>query len=401
MSDTRDGKRSGDGKADGGTIIDAKVEPLRKLNWTPRHTRIALLLGAAIVISIAVAVVIQLGSTGRLDLAALTGQAPAQNPPASVAPPPAPAHPGAIVAQPPAPAAAAALAKRIDDLDKRLAALTDGLDRLQQVGPEQAAARVSPQQLSDLATGLQGQMQSLLQARLQDEDKRLAALETAVAGLQSAKDEQAAGRIVMQQRMDEFDARLNAAVQNRAAALRAPVQQLLAWSELRDRARRGLPFAAQMAPLTALAEKAGGDAGQPLRDAVAALQPFADAGAPTQLDLLAGFPAAAEKQAAAFRAPDATATARPWWQRAFDKVAGLVSIRRVDAATDAGTPEGKLAAAGDALHGGDLAGAGRALDGMTLVPALADWRRQAAARLALDAALEQAAGALQAYFAAP
>lgn len=402
MSDTRDGKRSGDGKADdGATIIDAKVEPIRNLHWTSRHTRIAVLLVAAIVVSIGVAVVVQLASTGRLDLAALTGASSAPPPASSPAQTPPPPNPGAIAAKPAA--VDAALAKRVDDLDRRLAALTDGLDRLQQVpAGEQGAARVSPQQLSDLATGLQGQMQALMQGQAQALDKRLDALEQAVAALQSAKEAQAADRIVVQQRMDEFDARLNAAVDNRAAALRAPIQQLLAWSELRDRARRGLPFASELPPLRALAEKAGGDAGKGVRDAIAALQPFADSGAPTQVDLLAGFPSAAEKQAAAFRAPDeATTAAKPWWQRAFDKVAGLVSIRRIDAAADAATPEGKLAMAGAALHGGDLAGAAAALDGMTLVPALADWRREAEARLKLDAALEKAAAALQAYFAAP
>ncbi|MFC3675655.1 COG4223 family protein [Ferrovibrio xuzhouensis] len=418
MSDTRDGKRSGDGKADGAkaagakadgaTIIDAKVEPIRNLHWTGRHTRIAVLLVVAIVISIAVAVVVQLASTGRLDLATLTGASSSSSPVQTMPVPakPAPPNPGAIAAKPataPVTAADAALAKRVDDLDRRLAALTDGLDRLQQLpSGEQAAARVSPQQLSDLATGLQGQMQALMQGQTQALNKRLDALEQAVAALQSAKEAQAADRIVVQQRMDEFDARLRAAVDNRAAALRAPIQQLLAWSELRDHARRGLPFASELPPLRALAEKAGGDAGNGLRDAVAALQPFADSGAPTQVDLLAGFPSAAEKQAAAFRAPDETATAaRPWWQRAFDKVAGLVSIRRVGAAADAATPEGKLEAAGAALHGGNLAGATAALDGMTLVPALADWRRQAETRLQLDAALEKAAAALQAYFAAP
>src|SRR3546814_2818445 len=41
---------------------------------------------------------------------------------------PAPTNPGAIAPKPAA-AADAALAKRVDDLDRRLAALTDGLDR--------------------------------------------------------------------------------------------------------------------------------------------------------------------------------------------------------------------------------------------------------------------------------
>src|SRR3546814_2032064 len=85
MSDTRDGKRSGDGKADGvkadgATIIDAKVEPIRNLHWTSRHTRIAVLLVVAIIVSIAVAVVVQLVSTGRLDLATLTGAASSSSP---------------------------------------------------------------------------------------------------------------------------------------------------------------------------------------------------------------------------------------------------------------------------------------------------------------------------------
>src|SRR3546814_13173284 len=97
---------------------------------------------------------------------AASSSSPAQTTSAQTIPVPAkPAmsNPGAIAPKPAA-AADAALAKRVDDLDKRLAALTDGLDRLQQLpSGEQAAARVSPQQLSDPATGLQGPMQALMQ----------------------------------------------------------------------------------------------------------------------------------------------------------------------------------------------------------------------------------------------
>src|SRR3546814_3137921 len=90
MRDKVDGKRSGDGKADGAkaagtkvdgaTIIDAKVEPIRNLHWTSRHTRIAVLLVVAVIVSIAIAVVVQLVSTGRLDLAMLTGAASSSSP---------------------------------------------------------------------------------------------------------------------------------------------------------------------------------------------------------------------------------------------------------------------------------------------------------------------------------
>src|SRR3546814_9874776 len=62
------------------TIIDAKVEPIRNLHWTSRHTRIAVLLVVAVIVSIAIAVVVQLVSTGRLDLAMLTGAASSSSP---------------------------------------------------------------------------------------------------------------------------------------------------------------------------------------------------------------------------------------------------------------------------------------------------------------------------------
>jgi len=404
MSDMRGSDKPGTG-AD--TIIDAKVEPIGRLRRS-RNIRIAAFVVGAIIVSVAIGVGWQLWSTGRLDLATLTGAAPEPKPATPVAPARTPAQspaqapaataPGAIAAKP---AAADALARRVDDLDRRMAALTDGLDRLEQVPAGQTTATVSPQQLTDLSTGLQAQMQALMQGRLQEVGSRLDAIDKKLAALQTAKDEQAADRIVVQQRMDEFDARLKAAVDNRAAALRAPIQQVLAWSDLRDRARRGLPFAAQLPPLAALADKAGGDAGNAVRSGIAALQPFAETGVPSLARLTADFTEVAARQSAAFHEPAAEAAARPWWRRAIDKVAGLVSVRRIDAAADAATPDGKLALAGTALQAGDLQAAAAALDGMTLVPAAAEWQRQAAARLQLDAALEQTAAALQAWFAAP
>ncbi|WP_370156629.1 hypothetical protein [Ferrovibrio sp.] len=397
MSETRETGPGGSGEK----IIDAEVEPVGAAARR-RRLRVALLLAAAIVASIVIAAGWHLWQSGRLDLAMLTGggtKPPAQAAAPAAAPPPA-ASPAA--APPAAAAETQKLAQRIDALERRLVALGDGIERLQQVTPaDGATATVSPQQLTDLSTGLQAQMQQLMQARQQNVDAKLAALETAVAALQEARDSQAAGRIVMQQRMDEIDARLSAVNDNRTAALRAPVQQLLAWSELRDRARRGEGFAAELPVLAALAEKAAGQPGEALRAGLADLQPFAESGVPAPAALLAAFPAAAAAQGAAFRAPDPAAdAARPWWQRAIDKMTGLVSIRRADA-PDMATPDGKLAAAEAALQAGDLAAAIAALDGMTPVPALAGWRRQAEARLALDAVLGRMAGALQAHFASP
>lgn len=350
-------------------IIDAEVEPLG--GKRSGSSMVVLLIGA-VIISIVIAVGWHFWSSGKLD-AVLGGKpassssttAPATSAPATTASIPLPASAGTTAATAPDPA----LLARLEDQEKRLAALTASLERLQQLPAANVAADPA-----------------LLQ--------KLAELEQQVATLRQTQEANAAQRGTLQSQIADLQTRFTALSEARLNALREPLLQLIAFSEARELARRGSSFAREATLLGSYAEAQGGM----LKSAFAGLQPFAERGIPPAAVLAARFPALAEQQRATPSADAANAAEKPWWQRAVDRVTGLVSIRRVGS-VDAASVEGKLETAEAALRDGDLASAVAALDGMTLVPALQDWREQARARLDLDAALDAHGAALRAHLA--
>ncbi len=95
----------------------------------------------------------------------------------------------------------------------------------------------------------------------------------------------------------------------------------------------------------------------------------------------------------------ATAEAPPadadWSERAWARLRGLVTIRRVGGAGQS-APETAVSAAERSLTAGDLAGAVNALDPLTGPPAEAarPWLQMARQRLAVEAALHQVEGLL-------
>jgi hypothetical protein len=348
-------------------IIDAEVEPLGKSgSGTGRSLRIVLYLLAAVLLSVAIAVGYHFAVSGRLDelLGSVSGTS-------SSAPAPVPA-PDARPSEPPASAAAPPPSvvpmsprdARLDQLENRFAGLTASLERLQQLPASNAA---DPQKLNDL--------------------------EQQVAALRAALDTATAQRTALQGQVAELQGRMTALSEARLASLREPFVQLIGWSELREHARRGQAFAREALALGSYAEAQGGN----LKTAFAALQPFAEQPVAPVAVLAARFHTLAEQQRAAPSAPDATAaTEKAWWQRAVDKLSGLVSIRRAGA-PDAATVEGRLDLAAAALAQGDLKAAVAELDGLTLIAPLNDWRDQAQARLKLDAALDAYGAALRAH----
>lgn len=351
-------------------IIDAEVEPL---GGKRSGSRMVILLIGAVVVSIVIAVGWHYWSSGKLDTVlggksvapATTAPAPATSAPATTASIPVPAPAGA----PAAPASDPALLARLEEQEKRLAALTASLERLQQL----PAANVT----ADPA---------LLQ--------KLADLEQQLAGLRQTQEANAAQRSTLQTQIADLQARFTALSEARLNALRDPLLQLIAFSEARELARRGSAFAREATLLGAYAEAQGGM----LKSAFAGLQPFAERGIPPAAVLAARFPALAEQQRATPGGETAAAAEKPWWQRAVDRVTGLVSIRRVGS-VDSSSVEGRLETAEAALRDGDLAAALAALDGVALIPALQDWREQAQARLDLDAALDAHGAALRAHLA--
>ena len=216
----------------------------------------------------------------------------------------------------------------------------DALARLQsQIG---VAVDALQQRMLQLSAGLAG-----ANNRLADADKRIAALE--------AKS-QAAGAA------------------SRDSAF------VLAVGQLREAVRDGKPFADALSGLRAIAGDDRETAG-----AIAMLQPYAGGGVADLATLRARFALAAPRIAAAAPRP-----AKGWIDRVLARLSSLVSIRRTGPAAAAGKgPEAAVARAEMALDTGDIAGAVRALEGLTGAAgdAAAPWLAGARARLAADAAV--------------
>ncbi len=343
-------------------IIDAEVEPLGKSGaGSGRSLRIVLYLLAAVALSVAIAVGYHFAASGRLDellgrTAPVASAPPATEPAPAIAP--AAPSPGAPSVVPMSTRDA-----RLDQLESRFAGLTASLERLQQLPASNAA---DPHKLTEL--------------------------EQQVAALRAALDTATTQRTVLQGQVAELQGRMTALSEARLASLREPFVQLIAWSELREHARRGEAFPREATVLGSYAEAQGGN----LKAAFAALQPFAEQPVPSSAALAARFGALAERQRAAPAADAVPEADRAWWQRAVDKLSGLVSIRRTGA-PDVATLEGRLDLAAAALAQGDLKSAAAELDGLTLIAPLHDWREQVLARLKLDAALDAYGAALRAH----
>lgn len=349
-------------------IIDAEVEPLGKSgSGTGRGLRIALYLLAAVVLSVAIAIGYHFAVSGRLD--ELLGRVTSVATPSTTPPPAEPAPAVATPAPAPPPVAPSVVPMsprdvRLDQLESRFAGLTASIERLQQLPASNAA-----------------------------DPQKLAELEQQVTALRAALETATAQRTALQSQVAELQGRMTALSEARLASLREPFVQLIGWSELREHARRGEAFAREALALGTYAEAQGGN----LKTAFAALQPFAEQPVNSVAVLAARFHALAEQQRATPSASEAAAaTEKAWWQRAVDKLSGLVSIRRAGA-PDAATVEGRLDLAAAALVRGDLKAAVAELEGLTLIAPLNDWREQAQARLKLDAALDAYGAALRAH----
>lgn len=345
-------------------IIDAEVEPLGKSGGgSGRKLRIVLYLLAAVVLSVAIAIGYHFAVSGGLDdLLDSTAPTASASRPAEPAPSPAPSS----AAPSPAPSVVPMSTRdaRLDQLESRFASLTASLERLQQLPAANAA---DPQKLHDI--------------------------EQQVLALRAALETSATQRAALQSQVAELQGRMTALSEARLSSLREPLVQLIGWSELREHARRGETFAREATALGTYAEAQGGN----LKTAFAGLQPFAEQTVPSTAALAARFSALAEQQRATPGPADAAAAVdKAWWQRAVDKLSGLVSIRRTGA-PDAATIDGRLDLAAAALAQGDLKAAVADLDGLTLAAPLTEWREQAQARLKLDAALDAYGAALRAH----
>jgi hypothetical protein len=234
------------------------------------------------------------------------------------------------------------LAPRVDAIERTLVALRQSVDRLATSQP--AADPEMVKQLGD----------------------RIALLET-----------QASVASGLAQQVRSLEAS-TAVARDTASKLATTV---LAVGQLAEAVGDGGPFVRQLAAVRAL----GGD-DPDIAQAAAELEAHATTGVPTLAALRAQLPATVD---AVVRATPVTA-GETWTDRVVDRLASLVTIRRVGSdAIAAGGVDGIVAQAEAALQGGDLQAAVTALERLDGAPAQAasDWLQHARARLAADRAL--------------
>lgn len=369
-SDTKAGKSGGADR-----IIDAEAEPIKQP--AKRGVLRTLLLGVlAVVVCVGIAAAYYINTMPPAPASSTAASSTATGS-TSGAPP--------VTFVPTAPASApiaamdTATQTKVQDLERRIAALSSALERLNTVSANTNAAPAV-----DI---------SALESRIADLEVKLA---TQAAEARQRHESTLRELAKATEKAVDLDVKLTELANQRQAGLRQPVALLLAWQALREHALLGQSFEAELAKLSPLVER---EKAKALSDTLAALTAFSSAPAKTQTALIAAFPLAAEAQMRD-PAPAADAPQPTWWQRAIDKLSHLITIRRVGGNTaDSTSPDGKLAAAEAALAKGDLAAALRALDGLDAHGDLAGWKADAEARLKLQAALERFTAALRDHFA--
>ncbi len=268
---------------------------------------------------------------------------------------------------------------RLDDLEKRLRALSAT------AAERPAAADPAIGELRSKVEALENRPAAQPPAATSagDADKEVAALRTDIAGLRTAL--QTLDQAVSLQR--EQTKTLSDAVGNRGAAEQKALTAARASAVIGIAARlssaldSGLPFAGDLALLMPLIQ---GDA--KLGEIATALQPYAQTGVASRAALTADFPAVAKAALADDLADDS------FGERLLGKLKSIVSLRRVgDVQGD--SVEAKLARAEAALDGSDLA---KAVEIVKSLPAqtakaTAAWLARAETHLAAKRGVDQLA----------
>ena len=268
---------------------------------------------------------------------------------------------------------------RLDDLEKRLRALSaTAAERPATADPAIGELRSKVEALENRPAA-----QPPAATSAGDADKEVAALRTDIAGLRTAL--QTLDQAVSLQR--EQIKTLSDAVGNRGAAEQKALTAARASAVIGIAARlssaldSGLPFAGDLALLMPLIQ---GDA--KLGEIATALQPYAQTGVASRAALTADFPAVAKAALADDLADDS------FGERLLGKLKSIVSLRRVgDVQGD--SVEAKLARAEAALDGGDLA---KAVEIVKSLPpqtakAMSAWLARAETHLAAKRGVDQLA----------
>ena len=269
---------------------------------------------------------------------------------------------------------------RLDDLEKRLRAVSaTAAERPAASDPAVAELRAKVEALEGRPAAAPSGAASTA-----DAEKEMAVLRAEITTLHTAL--QALDQTVTGQRdqtktlSDAIGAR-NAGEQKALVAARASAVIGVA-ARLSAALDSGLPFAADLGLLAPLVQ---GDA--KLGEIATALQPYAQAGVASRAALAAEFPAVAKAALADDLADDS------FGERLLGKLKSIVSLRRVGDDVPGDSVEAKLARAEAALNAGDLA---KAVDLMKSLPtqsakAASAWLARAEAHLAAKHAVDQLA----------
>jgi uroporphyrinogen-III synthase len=272
------------------------------------------------------------------------------------------------------------LTVRLDDLEKRLRAVSATAAE-RPAGSDPAVA-----ELRAKVEALEGRPATPPPAATSspDADKEMAVLRAEIVTLHTALqtlDQTMTGQREQTKALGDALGARSAGDQKALVAARASAVIGVA-ARLSAALESGLPFATDLALLTPLVQ---GDA--KLADIVSALQPYAQSGVASRAALAAEFPAVAKAALADDLADDS------FGQRLLGKIRGLVSLRRVGDDVEGDSVEAKLARAEAALNAGNLA---KAVDLMKSIPpqtnkATSAWLARAEAHLAAKRTVDQLA----------
>ncbi len=309
------------------------------------------------------------------------------------------------------------LSARLDELDKRVRALSAAVTETPRpTAPDDAGKRRLEEERRMLAEAeaarkrAEEELKAIAEARKAvqvatppaptspDSDKDIAALRLEIATIRSAlqtldqamsgqKDETARQREQAKTLAEAVDkarteaSAVGAGEKKALGAARASAVGGVA-ARLSSAIESGLPFAQELGLLAPLSQ---GDA--KLGEIAAALQPYAQAGVASRATLAASFPAVAKAALADDLADDS------FGERVLGKIKSIVSLRRVGADVPGDAVEAKLARAEAALNGGDVA---KAVDLVKSLPpqtskATSAWLARAETHLAAKRAVDQLA----------
>ena len=254
----------------------------------------------------------------------------------------------------------------IGDGDRRLAALESALAELRagSARTEQMAKNLSDLQVAAGGRELLAQSIRDIQsstAAAQGEVERLKAEVTAFGG-----------------RLDQVDAAL---VDRRQVALRAEAT-VLSVGQLRAALATARPFAKEVAALRSLA---GDDAA--MAASLDQIQPFAEAGIPTNEILTRDF----ARMAPVLVRSAVVGDGRSWWRQTLYHIGTVISIRRIGENIPGDSTDAVVARAEGKIGDGELAGAISALQTLSGLPAemASSWIHDAGHRVVADAAADE------------